>query len=136
MGSKADALRERYERFSQGDLEGALDLWTDDFVWEGSNAPDLPGAGRHEGKEAAIEVLQRVVGAWDSFELTLDEVHEDDDTVFVLGHTDVSKDDRSSSIPVVHIWRFRGEGEVCRLQVLTDTLVGARVLGIVPPVDD
>jgi ketosteroid isomerase-like protein len=30
--AKSDALRERYERFSQGDLERALDLWTDDFV--------------------------------------------------------------------------------------------------------
>ena len=40
MAGKTDALRERYQRFSQGDLEGALDLWSDDFVWEGSNASD------------------------------------------------------------------------------------------------
>lgn len=132
MGSNADALKERYQRFGQGDLEGALDLWTDDFVWEGANAPDLPGSGVHEGKEAAIQVLQQAVGAWDKFELTPDEFHESGDTVIVLGHTDVEKDGRSSSIPVVHIWRLRGEGEVCRLQILTDTLVGARVLGIVP----
>jgi hypothetical protein len=38
MAGKTDALRERYQRFSQGDLEGALDLWSDGFVWEGSNA--------------------------------------------------------------------------------------------------
>ena len=132
MGSNADALRERYQRFSQGDLEGALDLWTDDFVWEGSNSPDIPGAGTHEGKEAAVQVLQQAVGAWDKFELEPDEFHESGDTVIMLGHTDVSKDDRSSRIPVVHIWRLRGEGEVCRLQILTDTLEGARVLGIVP----
>ena len=50
MAGKSDALRERYRRFSEGDLEGALDLWSDDFVWEGSNAPELPGSGRHEGK--------------------------------------------------------------------------------------
>jgi hypothetical protein len=29
----------------------------------------------------------------------------------------------------VHIWRFRGDEEVCRLQILTDTLEGARLLG-------
>jgi len=34
MAGKSDALRERYELFSQGDLERALDLWSDDFVWE------------------------------------------------------------------------------------------------------
>ena len=135
MASNAEALRERYERFRQGDLEGALDLWTDDFVWEGSNAPDLPGSGSHEGKEAAIEVLQQAVGAWDSFELSIDEIYEDGDTAVALGHTDVSKAERSARIPVVHIWRFRGEDEVCRLQILTDTLMGARVLGVVPMAD-
>ena len=34
MAGKSDALKERYELFSQGDLERALDLWSDDFVWE------------------------------------------------------------------------------------------------------
>ncbi len=131
MASNTEALRERYERFSRGDVEGALDLWTDDFVWEGSNSPDLPGSGRHEGKQAAVDVLQRAVGAWDSFELVPDEFFEQGDTVVMLGHTDVSKGERSARLPVVHIWRTRGEGEFCRLQILTDTLEGARVLGIV-----
>ncbi len=131
MAGNTDALRERYERFSQGDIEGALDLWTDDFVWEGGDAPDYPGAGRHEGKQAAIDVLQEAVGAWDSFDLVPDEFFEQGDTVIVLGHTDVSKGDRSARLPVVHIWRLRDEGQICRLQILSDTLTGARVLGIV-----
>jgi ketosteroid isomerase-like protein len=45
-------LRERYERYSEGDLEWVLDLWTDDFVWVGDDS-GLPGSGRHEGKQAA-----------------------------------------------------------------------------------
>ena len=113
-----NVLRERYQRFSQGDLEGALDVWTEDFVWEGSNSPDLPGSGRHEGKPAATQVLQQVVGAWDEFELTPDEFVEQGDTVIVLGHTDVAKGDRSARLPFVHIWRLRGDAEVCRLQIL------------------
>jgi uncharacterized protein len=130
MAGKSDALKERYERFSQGDLERALDLWTDDFVWEGANAADLPGAGRHEGKQAAIQVLQQVVGAWDRFELSADEFVEQGDTVVVLGHTDVAKGERSARLPFVHIWRYRGDEEIERLQILTDTLESARVLGI------
>ena len=55
-----------------------------------------------------------------------DEFFEDGDTVVVLGHTDVKKGDQSAKLPVVHIWRFRGDDEVCRLQILTDTLHGAR----------
>ena len=131
MAANADLLRERYERFGRGDLEGALDVWTDDFVWEGPNAEGLPGSGRHEGKQAAIEVLQQAVGSWDSFELSADEFLEQGDTVVMLGHTDVAKGDKSERLPVVHIWRLRGEGEVCRLQILTDTLSSARMLGVV-----
>ena len=130
MAGHTDALKERYAKFSQGDLEGALDLWTDDFVWEGPNAAELPGAGRHEGKQQAIGVLQQVVGSWDSFELTPDEFFEQDDTVVVLGHNDVSKGGKSETVPVVHIWRFDGEGNITRLQILTDTLVTGRLLGV------
>ncbi len=128
MASKADALKERYERFSQGDLPGALDLWTDDFVWDGDES-GLPGSGRHEGKQAAIDVLQQAVGAWDTFELNADEFVEQGDTVVVLGHSDVAKGDRTARLPFVHIWRYRGE-EICRLQILTDTLGTARLLGL------
>ena len=131
MAGKTDALRERYERFGRGDLEGALDLWADDFVWEGPNSPDLPGSGRHEGKQAAIQVLQQAVGAWDRFELTPDEFIEQGDTVVVLGHTDLAKGDRTHRLPVVHIWRYRGDDEIVRFQILTDTLASGRMLGIV-----
>jgi uncharacterized protein len=130
MAGKTEALKERYEKFGQGDLEGALDLWTDDFVWEGSSSSELPGSGRVEGKEAAIEKLQDAVGAWDKFELSADEFIEQGDTVVVLGHTDVAKGDKSARVPVVHIWRYRGDEEICRLQILTETLESARLLGI------
>jgi uncharacterized protein len=130
MAGKSDALRERYELFSQGELERALDLWSDDFVWEGANASELPGSGRHEGKQAAIKVLRQVVGSWDKFELSADEFVEQGDTVVVLGHTDLAKGDRSARVPIVHIWRYRGDDEICRLQILTDTLESARILGI------
>jgi ketosteroid isomerase-like protein len=122
-------MRERYSQFSQGDLEGALQNWADDFVWQGSNSTDLPGGGEHRGKEAALQVLQQAVGAWDEFKLSADEFFEDGDTVVVLGHTDVRKGDQSASLPVVHIWRWEGD-QVKRLQVLTDTHQAAQLLGV------
>jgi ketosteroid isomerase-like protein len=129
MAGKADLLRERYEQFSQGDLENALSNWTDDFTWEGSNSEELPGGGKHEGKDEALQALQQAVGSWDEFKLTADEFYENGDTAVVLGHTDVKKGDQSAQLPVVHIWRFRGDEEVCRLQVLTDTFHVAQLLG-------
>ena len=128
MAGKTDALMERYQRFSEGDVAGAFDLWTDDFVWDGDES-GLPGSGRHEGKQASIDVLQQAVGAWDKFELSADEFVEQGDIVVVLGHSDVAKGDQSARLPFVHIWRYRGD-EICRLQILTDTLGSARLLGL------
>ena len=130
MAARADQMRQRYKEFNQGDLEAALQDWSDDFVWQGSNSTDLPGGGEHSGKDEAIKVLQEAVGAWDTFELTADEFLEEGDTVVVLGHTKVSKGDESAQVPVVHIWRWEGE-QVKRLQILTDTYQAAKLLGIV-----
>ena len=126
---RVDDLKPRYEKFSQGDIDGATDIWSDDFTWEGGNTEGLPGSGTHEGKDAALQVLGEAVGAWDNFELTPDEWYEEGDTAIVLAHTKVTKGDKTEEIPVVHIWRFR-DGEVTRLQILTDTLQSARILGV------
>jgi uncharacterized protein len=128
MTSKTEALRERYQRFSEGDLERALDLWTDDFVWDGDDS-GLPGSGRHEGKQAAIGVLGQAVGAFDKFDLTADEYIEQGDTVVVLGHTDVAKGDQSATLPVVHIWSYRGD-QIYRFRGIVDTLATAKLLGL------
>ena len=129
MAGHIDVMRERYDTFSRGDIEGATQEWADDFVWEGSNSTELPGGGEHTGKDKAVEVVQQVVGAWDEFKLSADEFFEDGDTVVVLGHTDVRKGENSAQTPVVHIWRWEGD-QIKRLQILTDTLQAAQLLGI------
>jgi ketosteroid isomerase-like protein len=129
MADRTDDLKRRYEAFSQGDLDTALELWADDFVWQGANSTDLPGGGEHRGLDEAKQALQEGVGAWDEFKLTADEFFENGDTLVVLAHTDVKKGDNSAQIPVVHIWRFEGD-EIKRLQILTDTHQSAEMLGI------
>ena len=130
MAGHVDQMRQRYDEFSQGDIESALQDWADDVVWQGSNSTELPGGGEHRGKEEAVRVLQEAVGAWDEFKLTPDEFFEDGDTVVVLAHTDVKKGDDSAQVPVVHIWRWEGN-QIKRLQILTDTLQTAQLLGTV-----
>ena len=128
MAGRIEQMRQRYQEFSQGDVEGATQDWADDFVWQGSNSTDLPGGGEHRGKDAALQVMGQAVGAWDSFELVADEFYEEGDSVVVLGHTDVKKGDESAQVPVVHIWRWEGD-QVKRLQILTDTHQAAQLLG-------
>ncbi len=128
MAGRVDQMRQRYEEFDQGDIESATQDWADDFVWQGANSTELPGGGEHRGKDEALQVLQQAVGAWDEFQLSADEFFEDGDTVVVLGHTKVKKGDQSAQAPVVHIWRWEGD-EIKRLQILTDTLQTAQLLG-------
>jgi ketosteroid isomerase-like protein len=128
MAGRIDEMRKRYDEFNQGDIQGATQDWADDIVWQGSNSTQLPGGGEHRGKDEVLNVLQQAVGAWDEFKLSPDEFFEDGDTVVVLGHTDVKKGDQSAQTPVVHIWRWQGD-QIKRLQILTDTLQVAQLLG-------
>ena len=130
MSANLDLLKKGYEDFIRGDVQAASAPWSDDFTWQGPDSPDVPGAGVHEGKQQALEVLQQAVGAWDRFELSADEFVDGGDTIVVLGHTEASKGENSMKGPFVHIWRFR-EGTPVRIQLLSDTLQGARTLGIV-----
>jgi ketosteroid isomerase-like protein len=130
MVGKRDAMKERYERFSRGDVEGALDLWSDDIVWDGWPSTEVPGGGRHEGKSAAVQALQQAVGGYDRFELAPDRFLEDDDTVVVVGRNDVAKGGGTAVVPFVHVWSFRGE-QISQLQVLTDTYRLAQILGTI-----
>jgi len=82
--------------------------WPDDFVWDGGNSSELPGGGEHKGKDDALRTLQQAVGAWDKFELHIDELIGDGDTIVALGHTHLEKGGNSAQLPVVHVWRFEG----------------------------
>jgi len=128
MAGRIDETRERYEDFNRGDVEGATRNWADDFVWQGANATHLPGRGGRRSIEEDPNVLGEAVGAWDEFKLSADEFFESGDTVVVLGHTEVTKGGQAAKTPVAHVWRWEGD-QVKRLQVLTDTLQAAQLLG-------
>ena len=127
MGQNTDVLKQGYEAFGNGDLEGAMENFHDDVRWEGSNSSRIPGNGVHEGKEAVGRSFQETVQAYDKFTVEPDEFIEDGDTVVTLGHTEAAKGDNSAKVPFVHVWRFEG-GKVKRAQILTDTAVAAELL--------
>src|SRR5215216_6347748 len=62
MAGKTDLLRERYEQFSQGDLEAALSNWSQDFTWEGGNSEDMPGGGRTRARTRPSRSFSRPSG--------------------------------------------------------------------------
>jgi ketosteroid isomerase-like protein len=101
--SNVDALKEGYEAFGHGDLEGAVQSFADDIRWENPEAPQIPNNGVTEGKEQVKQLFAELANCWDSFQIT-------------------------PELPWVHIWRFR-DGQAVEVQALTDTALATDALG-------
>ena len=132
MAGNADTLKGAYEAFARGDMDALAETWTDDIRWEGTTDEQLPGGGRHEGKEAVAKALGRIAEAWEDFSVVPDEFHESDDTVIVLGHAKGTAKETGNSAqwPFVHVWRMQ-DGKIREALILGDTYEVAKVLGIV-----
>ena len=128
--SNTDVLKQGYEAFGRGDLEGATDNFADDIRWENPETPQLPNSGVIEGKEAVKQVFAELGDYWESFSIVPDEFVERGDTVVVLSHSEAKGKDTGKEVklPWVHVWRFR-EGKVTEVQALTDTALAADALG-------
>ena len=131
MSENTDALRRGYDAFAEGDMESVRSIWTDDLQWEGPDLESLPDAGRFEGPDAVIEMFGRLPDYWDGLSVTPDEFVEDGDTVVVLGHNEGrgKATGEEIKVPFAHVWRMR-DGKAERVQVLYDTGVTARALGV------
>jgi uncharacterized protein len=128
--SNADTLKQGYEAFGQGDLDGATANFADDVRWENPEAPQVPNNGVTEGKDAVKQLFASLAEYWESFSITPDEFHESGDTVIVLSHAEAKAKEtgKEVTLPWVHIWRFR-DGKVTEVQALTDTALAADALG-------
>ncbi len=128
--SNVDTLREGYQAFAQGDLDGATANFADDIRWENPEAPQLPNNGVTEGKEGVKQLFASLAEYWESFTITPDEFIESGDTVVVLSHSEAKGKETGKEVklPWVHVWQFR-DGKVTEVQALTDTALAADALG-------
>jgi ketosteroid isomerase-like protein len=128
--SNTDTLKQGYEAFARGDLDGATEYFADDVRWENPEAPQLPNSGVTEGKDAVKEVFADLANHWDSFSITPDEFIESGETVVVLSHSEAKGKETGKEVklPWVHIWRFN-DGKVTEVQALTDTALAGDALG-------
>jgi uncharacterized protein len=128
--SNTDTLKEGYEAFGRGDLDGATQNFADDIRWENPEAPQIPNNGVTEGKDNVKQLFADLGSYWESFSITPDEFIESGDTVVVLSHAEAKGKDTGTEVklPWVHIWRF-SDGKVTEVQALTDTALAANALG-------
>lgn len=128
--SNTDSLKQGYEAFGRGDLDGATANFADGIRWENPEASQVPNSGVTEGKDAVKQLFASLGEHWDSFSIVPDEFLESGDTVVVLSHADAKAKETGTEVklPFVHIWRFDGD-KVTEVQALTDTALAAEALG-------
>jgi uncharacterized protein len=131
MSENTDTMQKGYDAFARGDMDTIRSIWTDDIEWQGPDYEPLPQSGRFNGPDAIFGMFGELPQHWEEFEVTPDEFVEDGDTVVALGH--VSGRAKSSGeqvkVPFAHVWRMQN-GKASRVQVLEDTAVIARALGV------
>jgi ketosteroid isomerase-like protein len=123
-----DRIRRSYEQFNTtGEFE--KDFFDDEIEWQ--NAPELPGAGLHRGREA---VLADLAAQGEAFEWRHAEPHRLIDAgskvvIFVRG----SGAGKSSGAPivfdVVHVWTI-AEGRVRRIEAFLDPDAALQAAGL------
>jgi uncharacterized protein len=128
--SNSDTLKQGYEAFGRGDLDGATENFADDIRWENPEAPQLPNTGVTQGRDAVKQLFADLDNYWESFTIVPYEFIESGDTVVVLSHSEAQGKDTGKQVklPWVHVWRFSG-GKVTEVQALTDTALAADALG-------
>jgi uncharacterized protein len=128
--ANSDTLKQGYEAFGRGDLDGATENFADDIRWENPEAPQLPNNGVTQGRDAVKQLFAELDNYWESFTIVPDEFIESGDTVVVLSHSEAKGKDTGKQVklPWVHVWHF-SDGKVTEVQALTDTALAADALG-------
>ncbi len=122
--ANADTVKQGWDALSKGDIDGVLETYADDIRWDGWNDKEVPGGGRFQGKDEVKEMLtQWGPDNFEEIEAVPDEIHEDGETVVVLGHAEGrTKSGGRFESPFVHVNRIR-DGKVAEVLALTDTAV-------------
>jgi len=131
VSENTDALRRGYDAFGQGDLETIRSIWSDDIEWQGPDYEPLPQSGRLQGPDAVFEMFGDLFERWEGLSVVPDEFVEDGDTVVALGHLEgrAKESGEQVKVPFAHVWRM-SDGKVERVQILEDTAVLAKALGV------
>lgn len=86
MSDNVQIVRNIYERFGRGDIEGVLANFAEDCEVEFSGPRSIPFAGTYTGARGMGQALQKFTGTAEVIDFGPDEFHADGDFVTVLGH--------------------------------------------------
>ena len=126
--ANAALVREIYERFRGGDLDGALALH--DPSVEVYDRPEIPDPQVYRGREGVVAALQVSQDEFEGLDLVPEEFIDVGDRVVVVFR--FRGEGRESGVPIderlVHVWTIRN-GKAVRMEVHSDRDEALRAIG-------
>jgi ketosteroid isomerase-like protein len=97
-----------YEGFSRGDLSPVMSALADEVVWTSHGDPRAPTTGEFSGVPGVTKYFEALAGSADITKFEVLTVVAEGDTVFAMGHVDLSvkATGKQGSGPFVHVFGF------------------------------
>ena len=118
----AVVVRELYECFGQGDIDGLLGRMTEDIQWHVPQIAGVPLSGQRRGQDSIREFFHGLVQSQEIGEMEIDHVVAQGDIVVVLGRYSrrVKPTGRSFSSEFAHAFHL-SQGKLEKFQEYLDT---------------
>ncbi len=115
-------VKRGYELFKSGDVEGFLNMFSDDVSWETPTIENTPFNGKISGKENLANWITKYSEAEEMQVFEQDEFIAQGDKVVVLGHckTRTKSTNKGYTTNLVHIFTVK-DGKVTEFLELFDT---------------
>jgi ketosteroid isomerase-like protein len=120
-------IQQLYADFGSGNLEGILNALTDDISWTDPGYPDIPYAGKRNGKKEVQDYFEKLLNTITFTEFDPQEFYADKDAVIVKGSFSGKLNSTGKTVgdEWVMIWKF-ANGKIYFYRLWTDTLAVAR----------
>jgi uncharacterized protein len=125
MGN-ADAAKDAYGAFNQGDLETLKEGFAEDAEWQTSD--ELPLGGVTRGRDAIMENFAQLPNYWSSFSVEPSEFIDCGDNVVVRGTQRATGEGGSFEAPFLHLMEYR-DGKLVRAEFHADSAKALKALG-------
>ena len=115
-------IQQAFDDFGKGNIQGILDVCTNDVVWSGAENPNVPIAGTFKGKEGVGNFFSTLAENVNYSRFEPKEFFNDKDAVIVLGHHTgtVKKTGKTFDHDWCMIFRLR-DGKMYNYYVFVDT---------------
>ena len=122
-------VKQSYDTFLRGDIDGLLELYTDDIDWEVYGPSSLPIAGSYKGKDGVRSFFGKVNELLEPEKFEVQDYVAQGNTVAAMGaYTWTSKvTSRVFDAHFVHVVTIR-DGLICKFREYTDTAAGVEAM--------